>query len=214
VIVRPAIERYASDHTSPEPVHLAALAEETRGFGDDARMMVGPAVGRFLALLVHVTRPRLVLELGTFTGYSALAMAECLPADGRIISCEIDPRRAGVARRHIAASSWRDRIEVRVGPASEMLAELAGPFDFVFVDADKERYCEYFDAVVPKLSPAGLMVVDNSLHLGRVIADHDRSEEICAIRSFNAKVRDDPRVEQVVLTVRQGMTLIRRVPGP
>jgi caffeoyl-CoA O-methyltransferase len=214
VIVRPAIERYASDHTSPEPRHLTALAEETRGFGEAAHMMVGPVVGRFLALLVHAIQPRLVLELGTFTGYSTLAMAECLPPEGRIVSCEIDPGRAEVARRHLAASPWRDRVEVRVGPALEVIAALDGPFDLVFVDADKERYCQYFDALVPKLAPAGLMVVDNSLHLGRVIAEHDRSVDICAIRSFNNKVRDDRRVEQVVLTIRQGMTLIRRVSRP
>jgi caffeoyl-CoA O-methyltransferase len=211
VIVRPVVEDYAERHSSPPPGYLLALADETHRVSSSPHMMVGPLEGRLLAMLVHAVRPRTVLELGTFTGYSALAMAPALPAGARIVSCEMDPVYAEIARRHIAASPWADRIEILLGDALGTIAGLEGPFEFVFVDADKTRYSDYLDAVLPKLGDSGLIAVDNTLHLGRVPALGDRSEEMIALRAFNEKVRDDPRLEQVILTVRDGLTLIRLV---
>jgi caffeoyl-CoA O-methyltransferase len=161
-------------------------------------------------MLVYALRPRTVLEIGTFSGYSTLALAEALPPVGRIISCEIDPPHAATARRHVAASPWRDRIDVVVGDALETVARLDGPFDFVFVDGDKADYAACLDAVLPKLGEHAIVAVDNTLHLGGVAKDTDVSPDVQAVRSFNEKVRDDPRLEQVVLTVRDGVTLIRR----
>lgn len=210
MIVRPKVEHYAEQHTGVEPPVLAELAAKTKATSDLAHMMVGRIEGRLLSMLVHMVAPKLVLEIGTFTGYSALSMAETLPSDGRIITCEIDPEHAAIARANFAASPWGSRIEVRLGPALDTIAGLPGPFDLVFLDAHRCGYCDYFDAVIPKLSQSGVMVVDNTLHLGKVIVPEDDSPEISALREFNAKVAEDPRVEQVVLTVRQGMTIIRR----
>jgi caffeoyl-CoA O-methyltransferase len=214
MIVRPKVDAYAEDHSSPETTRLADLAEETRKVSEMPYMMVGPVEGHLLAMLVRMLAPSLVVEIGTFTGYSALAMAEALPPGGRLVSCEIDPANAEIAQRHIALSPWADRVEIRVGPALTTLADLPGPFDFVFVDADKTGYSDYYEAVLPKLSDRALLAVDNTLHLGQVVSDTDQSADTCAIRAFNEKVRDDPRVEQVVLTLRQGLTLIRRLPAP
>jgi caffeoyl-CoA O-methyltransferase len=210
-VVDEAIEEYARRHSSPEPAHLAALAEETRASTRAPQMMVGVLEGGFLAMLVHMLRPRLVLEIGTFTGYSALSMAAALPPGGRIVTCEIDDTHAAIARRHIAASSFADRIELRFGPAADAIAALDGPFDFVFVDADKTGYLGYYEAVLPKLSEHGVIAVDNVLWNRRVLeppGGHD--DDTRALVAFNEHVAGDERVECVMLTVRDGVTLIRR----
>lgn len=205
------IEPYAEAQTSPEPPHLAALNAETNELlGDRSQMLVGPLQGRLMSFLVGLLQPRLVLEIGTFTGYSALAMAESLPPGGRIITCEISDRHAAIARKHIAASPYGERIEVRMGPALETVQSLAGPFDFVFIDADKGNQVNYYEAVLPKLSERGAIAVDNVIWSGRVLDEGDDSEDTRAVRAFNDHVDADARVEQVMLTVRDGLTLIRR----
>jgi caffeoyl-CoA O-methyltransferase len=209
-VVPAPLEAYAAAHTTPPPAHLQALAEETEATLALPQMMVGPLEGRFLEFLVAATRARRVLEIGTFSGYSALAMAAGLPPDGTIVTCELDPRHAEVARRHVAASPYAGRVEVREGPALETVATLPGPFDLVFVDADKRSYQAYYEAVLPKLADGGLIVVDNVLWSGRVLDPADTSEDTEAIRAFNAYVRADERVTCVVLTVRDGVTLVRK----
>ena len=209
-ITREMIERYAEEHSSPEPPWLASVAEQTRATSESHGMMVGPLEGRFLEFLVWLSGARSVLEIGMFTGYSALSMAAALPADGRLVTCEIDPERAAVARRNFAASPFADLIEIRIGPALDTLATLDGPFDLVFIDADKGNYSNYYDAVLPKLSDRGIIAADNVLWSGRVLDPADSSAETEAIRAFNAKVRDDSRVVNVMLTVRDGVSLIRR----
>jgi caffeoyl-CoA O-methyltransferase len=151
-----------------------------------------------------------VLELGTYSGYSALSMAKGLPPGGRIDTCEVNPRHAEVARRFIARSAYADRITVHVGPATETIARLPGPFDLVFVDADKTGYDRYYEAVLPKLAPRGLIVFDNMLRDGSVVDDPDESEGTRAIVALNDKLRNDPRVECVLLTVRDGVTVVRQ----
>ncbi len=212
-IVDPDVERYAEEHTTPPPEYLVALAEETRATLSTPKMMTGPVEGRFLELLVFASGARRVLEIGTFSGYSALSMAAGLPADGSIVTCEIDPEVAEVARRHIDASPFGDRIEQRVGPALETIEELDGPFDLVFVDADKTGYRDYYEAVLPKLAERGLIVVDNVLWSGRVAAPaaDDDSDATRALRAFNDHVAADERVVSVVLTVRDGVMLVRKV---
>jgi caffeoyl-CoA O-methyltransferase len=186
------------------------LAAETEQDLPSPQMMVGPLEGRFLQTLVFATAARRVLEIGTFSGYSALSMAAGLPEDGRIVTCDIDPVALAVARRHIAASPYADRIEVREGPALDTVAGLDGPFDLVFVDADKASYVAYYEAVLPKLAERGLIVADNTLWSGQVLDEADTTEQTEAIRRFNDHVRSDPRVVCVQLTVRDGVTLIRR----
>lgn len=212
-IVDPGIEQYAVEHTTPEPACFAALAEETRAGTAAPGMMVGTLEGRFLTALVAMLRPRSVLEIGTFTGYSALSMAEALPPDGHIVTCDISEEHIAIARRHIAASLYADRIEIRVGPALETIAGLAGPFDLVFIDADKTGYGAYYDATLPKLSTHGVIVVDNVLWSGQVLDPDDTDEDTEALRAFNDRVAADDRVEVVMLTVRDGVSIIRHRRG-
>lgn len=209
-VVDPAIEAYTEAHSTPPAPLLEEVAAETNRSLDAPQMMVGPVEGRFLEFLVWATGARKVLEIGTFSGYSALSMAAALGEGATIVTCEIDPKAAEVARRFVAASPWADRIDVRLGPALDTLATLDGPFDLVFVDADKTGYGDYLEAVLPKLSDRGLLVVDNTLWSGRVLDPDATDEDTVAIRSFNDRVRADPRVVCVQLPVRDGVTLVRR----
>jgi len=209
-VVDPEIERYATEHSTPEPELLGALAAETKESIDNPQMMVGPLEGRFLQTLVHLTGARRVLEIGMFTGYSALWMAAALPPDGRLVTCDVNPAVEAVARRHIEASPWADRIEIRMGPALDTLATLEGPFDLVFIDADKSGYRAYYEAALPLLAERGVIAVDNVLWSGRVIDPDDDSDDTRALVAFNDHVAADDRVVAVMLTLRDGLTLIRR----
>ena len=213
-ITREQLDAYAADHTTPETPLLRRVANETRTSMDNAQMMVGLVEGRLLEFLVRLSGARRVLEIGTYTGYSALSMAAALPPDGELVTCEVDPHTAAMARRHFGASPWKDQIKLKAGPALETLATLEGPFDFVFVDADKENYRNYYEAVLPLLADDGLLAVDNTLWSGRVLDQGDDSPATRAIAEFNDFVRDDPRVECVMLTVRDGLTLLRRATQP
>ena len=209
--VDPRVEEYAAAHTTqPEPL-LAALAEETRATLTAPQMLTGTIEGRFLELLVHGLRARRVLELGTYSGYGTLSIAAGLPPDGRIDTCEVDPTHAAVARRYIGESPYADRITVHVGPALETIGRLEGTFDLVFIDADKVNYLNYYEASLPLLADDGLMIVDNTLWSGRVADPSSDDESTRAIRALNERVRDDPRVANVLLTVRDGMNLVRKV---
>jgi caffeoyl-CoA O-methyltransferase len=209
-IVKEGIEEYAEAYTTPPPQWLAALAEETDRELPAPQMMVGALEGRFLELLVYASGARRVLEIGTFSGYSALSMAAGLVDEGTIVTCDLDPAAVAVARRHIEKSPYAGRIDIREGPALDTLATLDGPFDLVFVDADKANYVNYYEAVLPKLAERGVVAVDNTLWSGRVLDASDTDGDTKAIRAFNDHVRNDPRVVCVLLTVRDGVTLIRR----
>jgi caffeoyl-CoA O-methyltransferase len=210
-LAKEGIEAYAEAHTSAEPERLRSLADETVAGTDAPGMMVGQLEGRFLKMLVAMLRPRRILEIGTFTGYSSLSMAEAVPPGGTITTCEISEKHAAIARKHIAASPYAERIEIRMGPAMETLGQLDGPFDFVFIDADKGNYRNYFEAALSKLSPEGIIAIDNVLWSGRVLDGQDRSEDTAAIRALNDAVIADPRVECVLVPIRDGLTLVRRI---
>jgi caffeoyl-CoA O-methyltransferase len=207
-IVESGIEEYAAEHTTPPEPLLRELAEETQATLRAPQMLTGTIEGRFLELLVHGLRAKRVLEIGTYSGYGTLSMAAGLPAGGHIDSCEIDEEHAAVARRYAERSPYGDRITVHVGPALETIAGLAGDFDFVFIDADKINYRNYYEAVLPRLAPHGLIAADNTLWSGRVL-EQNGDDDTCAIRDFNDHVAGDSRVTCVVLTVRDGVTLIR-----
>jgi caffeoyl-CoA O-methyltransferase len=203
-IVDPQIETYVEQLTTPHEDLLHELSEETRSVLGSEQMLTGPVAGRFLEMLVWFGQPRRVLEIGTFSGHSALAMAAALPDGGHVDACEIDPERAAFAQRYFDRSPFGSRITLHVGPAIETIERLAGDFDLVFIDADKEGYVDYYEATFPRLAERGLIVADNTLWSGRVV-DGDGP-----IVRFNNHVAADPRSVQVILSVRDGMTLIRR----
>jgi len=211
VIVEPNVERYAEEHTTSGGDVFERLAAETREKTEIPQMMVGRIEGKFLEFLVRSTGADLVLELGTFTGYSSISMARGLTGSGRIITFDVNPDTTAIARRYAEEAGVVDRIEYRLGPALDSIPSLAGPFDLIFIDADKGNYVNYYEALLPKLAANGLMVVDNTLWSGRVADEGEGDEATEAIRRLNDRVRDDERVECVLLTVRDGMLLIRRV---
>jgi caffeoyl-CoA O-methyltransferase len=209
-IVPEDLERYAEEHTTPHPELLQRLAAETKETLERPQMLTGTIEGRFLEFLVYMTGARRILELGTYSGYSSISMAAVLPDGGRIDTCEVEEKHAEVARRYIDEAGYSDRIEVHMGPALESIERLEGEFDLVFIDADKENYINYYEAVLPRLSERGLIAADNTLWSGRVIDESDQDESTQAIRAFNDHVRGDDRVIAVMLSVRDGVTLIRR----
>jgi caffeoyl-CoA O-methyltransferase len=210
VIVDPRVEEYAEAHSTPDGELFERLAAETREKTTAPQMMVGRLEGRFLGLLVRTLRARRVLELGTFTGYSSISMALALPSDGRVITCDVDEETTAIARRYAEEAGVVDRIDYRLGPALETIDELDGSFELVFIDADKPNYLNYYEATLPLLAAGGLMVVDNTLWSGRIVDPEDNDDTTRAIRELNDRVLDDPRVENVLLSVRDGMNLVWR----
>jgi len=208
-IVDEQVEGYAEEHTTPVGELFERLAEETRAKTSAPQMMVGRIEGQFLATLVRLSGARRILEFGTFTGYSSISMASALPPDGRIITCDVDPEATAIARRYIDESGHGDKIEIRLGPALETIETLEAPFDLVFIDADKPNYRAYYEAALPLLADDGLIIADNVLWSGRVV-EEDGDESTRAIKEFNEHVRADSRVVSVMLTVRDGMTLVQK----
>ena len=196
-VVPEEIEEYAEAHTTPPTGLLAALSEETHATLAAPQMLTGPIEGRFL-------------ELGTFSGYSSISMAAGLAAGGHIDTCEVDEKHASVARRYIEEAGLSDRITIHMGPGLDSIEALGGEWDLVFIDADKPNYLNYYEAVVPRLTERGIVVADNTLWSGKVLDSSDDSESTVAIREFNDRVRNDDRVVCVQLTIRDGVTLIRR----
>jgi len=203
-IVDPRIADYIERYSSPADPLLAELAEETRETLSSPGMLSGPIAGRLLELLVWFGQPKRVLEIGTYSGHSALAMAAALPDGGQIDTCELNAKHAEVAQRYFDRSPHGSRITLHLGPALETIDRLDGEFDFVFIDADKDGYIDYYEAALPRLSRHGLIAADNTLYSGRVL-DGDGP-----IVRFNEHVRADPRAVRVILSVRDGITLIRR----
>lgn len=199
------IEAYAERYTSARWDVFERLGAETEATQRNHGMMVGVLEGAFLSFLVFMTRAERVLEVGTFTGWSSIAMARSLPPDGRLVTCDVNEETTAVARRYADEAGVADRIDFRVGPGLETLDRLEGPFDLAFIDADKEGYVDYYEAILPKLAPDGLIAADNTL-FG---SDADDGEITRAITRFNEHVLDDQRVEAVLLPLREGITLIR-----
>jgi caffeoyl-CoA O-methyltransferase len=209
-IVPEDVERYAEEHTSPHPELLRRLAEETKATLERPQMLTGTIEGRFLEFLVYTTGARRILEIGTYSGYSSISMAAALPEGGRIDTCEVEEKHAEVARRYIEEAGYADRITVHLGPALDTIGRLDGEFDFVFIDADKENYVNYYEAVLPRLTEGGVIAADNTLWSGRVTDESEQDDSTQAIRAFNDHVRDDDRVVAVMLSIRDGVTLIRQ----
>ena len=203
------LEAYAASHSTPPSESLRAIAAATFAWSDYPAYMIDELESRLLTLLVAATGASRILEIGTFTGFSAVSMAEALPADGHVTTLEARPDHAAKAEEHVAAAGMRERITVIQGPAVASLTRLRGPFDFAFIDADKPAYPAYYEAVVPLMRPGGLIVADNVLRTGMVLDRESTDPGVVAMREFNARAASDPRVETVLLTVRDGISLIR-----
>lgn len=205
------LSHYIESHADPEPALLQELRDETYRDLTDPQMQVGRVEGAFLKLMVRMTGARRVLEVGTFSGYSTLSMAAGLPDDGRVVTCDVDPVATAVAQRFFDRSPHGQKIEIRLGDAGETIAKLAEAgetFDFVFLDADKQSYVRYWELVLPMLPVGGIVVADNTLWSGRVLSPTSESDH--GIVDFNSRVRNDDRVEHVLLSVRDGMMLARK----
>ncbi len=204
-IVSKKIEQYCREHTTPESKLLHELVVDTIKHTAYPEMEVGHLEGAFLRMLVRLLRAKRILELGTFTGYSSLIMAEGLPDDGELITCDIDPETTEIAKRYWSRSPHGKKIELKLGPALETLKTFEGPFDLVFIDADKENYVNYWEICISKIRHGGLLVVDNVLWSGSVLRPEDETDR--AIADFNKHVYNDKRVEVVMLPIRDGVTV-------
>lgn len=204
-IIPKAIEDYAASHSTPESALFKALVRRTLQDTQIPQMQVGHLEGRFLNMLVKIVRAKTILEIGTFTGYSALAMAEALPANGRLFTCDIDPAATSIAQEYWKKSPHGRKIRLLLGSALRTIPKIKPRFDIIFIDADKPNYTHYWELCLPKLRRGGLIVVDNVLWSGHVLDPKEATDR--AIASFNHHVSRDPRVEVVMLTVRDGITL-------
>jgi caffeoyl-CoA O-methyltransferase len=193
-------EAYATENSTPPPEALRRLGEETEATQATPQMSVGPLEGALLRFLVAMKKPKRVLELGVFTGWSSIEMARALPPDATVVACDRNGETTAIAKRYAAEMGVADRIDYRVGDAFETLETLDGPFDLVFIDAWKPDYVEYYEAVLPKLADDGVILADNTL------------SETEGIPRFNEHVLKDERVECVLVPIRDGVTLIRRRP--
>lgn len=207
-LVNRAVEQYARDHTSEESEVIRKLVQESDEELEYIDMLSGRVVGRLLGMLVKISGARRILEIGTFTGYSALSMAEALPEDGHLITCEYNQRYESIARSAFDRSPAGKKITLKMGPALDTIETLSEPFDFIFLDADKINYPQYYKAVLPLLKSGGLLVIDNVLWEGSVLNPQEEKAE--AIDYTNQMIAVDGRVEQVLLTVRDGVTIVRK----
>ena len=203
------IEAYAQAHSMPESDLCRALREETRRRMESPQMIVGPLEGAFLKMMTQLVQAASVLEIGMFTGYSALCFAEALPVDGTVLTCEVDEESTALARQYFARSPVGKKIEVRMGPALDTMRHLKGPFDLIFIDADKVNYVNYYRRALDLLSPRGLILIDNVLWDGNVLKQPAQDEKTAAIQELNRVVATDPRVTAVLVTVRDGILVIR-----
>jgi len=212
-LIAPAAAAYAEAHTTPPADSLAQVAAYTQEHTAAPQMMSGVPEARLLEALIVAGGARSVLEIGTFTGFGALAMAAALPAGGRVTTLEVDEDTAAAALRHITASPHAERIELIVGDALATLATLDGPFDLVYIDAWKSDYPAYYDAVVPKLAPRGVIVADNLYRGGLALDPAADDESSAGIREFAARVQADERMHNVLLSVGDGLMLAWHAPA-
>ena len=203
------LHRYLVQHGARQDDVLRRLAEETAALGDVAVMQIAPDQGALITLLVRAIGARRALELGTFTGYSAICTARGLPDDGRLLACELSEEWAEIARRYFAEAGVADRVELRLGPALDTLRALGDEesFDFAFIDADKQTYLEYYEAVLKLLRAGGLVLIDNVLRGGAVLDSGDDSAANEVVRELNDRVAADDRVDVAMIGVADGITL-------
>lgn len=212
MFVSEALNAYAEQYTSPESAVLAALNQETNEQVAGSVMLSGHLQGAFLSMISKLVHPHRILEIGTYTGYSAICLAQGLQEGGHLDTMELDQKLADIAARHFREAGVADRIRPHFGKAAELIPQLEGTFDLVFIDADKQGYPQYFDLVIDRMPLGGVILADNVLFHGEVILpEAEQSKSARAIHAFNEKIKEDRRVEQVVLPIRDGIALMRKI---
>ncbi len=209
-LVSKEIEAYAEAHSMWESAICRALREETQRTMDYPQMLVGPLEGAFLKMMTQLVGAKRVLEIGMFTGYSALCFAEALPSDGTVITCEINEKSASVARRYFAQTAVGGQISVHMGPALDTMQTLTGSFDLIFIDADKTNYLNYYQRALELLAPNGVILIDNVLWSGEVLKQPPPDDSTATIQELNRTVANDPQVTAVLVTIRDGILVVRR----
>lgn len=204
------LQAYSEDHTTEESALLDKINRETHLSVLMPRMLSGHLQGRLLSMISKMLRPKCILEIGTYTGYSALCLAEGLAPEGKLITIDINEELEKKVRRYFDEAGCADRIEYHIGDALQLIPKLDGPFDLVFIDADKENYAAYFDLVIDKVATGGIILADNVLWSGKVLNDK-QDKDTRAITAFNNKVHEDPRVENLLLPVRDGIMMMRKI---
>lgn len=210
---RMTLESYISEHSSPENEVLEAITRDTYVHVLNPHMLSGHVQGRVLSMISHMLRPKRILELGTFTGYSALCLAEGLAEDGKLVTIEHNDELEETIQRNLSRSPLCERIELRIGDCKLVIDDLKNQvFDLVFIDADKREYCAYLEAVYPLVPVGGFIVADNTLWDGHIIDPaYDKDKQTLGLRAFNDKLKEDDRFEQVILPLRDGLTIIRKI---
>lgn len=207
-----SLDEYISDHSTPENEALQIITRDTHVHVLNPHMLSGHVQGRTLAMISHMLRPNRILELGTFTGYSALCLAEGLTENGRLITVEHNDELQETILRNLSRSPLADKIELIIGDCKEILSTFNSTFDLIFIDADKREYCEYLDLVYPLVPVGRFILADNTLWDGHVIDPaYDKDKQTLGLRAFNDKLKEDDRFEQVILPIRDGLTIIRKI---
>ena len=209
-IIDPAITDYAENYSSDEPAVLRELNRETFANVLMPRMLSGHLQGRLLSMLSKMIRPKAILEIGTYTGYSALCFAEGLSEDGHLHTIDINDELAPLVKSYLIKSGMENKIITHYGDAAEIIPALNGPFDLVFIDADKINYSLYYDLVFDKVRTGGYLIADNVLWDGKILSLENADKDTKAIHLFNEKIKNDNRVENVLLTVRDGLLIIKK----
>lgn len=209
--IDPGLDAYCETHSGNEPSYLRELAAETQEKVQMPQMLSGHLQGRFLSMLSHLVKPKTIVEIGTFTGYSALCLAEGLAHGGMLHTIDIDPSLMEMVQRYVQKGGMKDKITLHHRPALEVIPSLPAPFDLVFIDADKENYPNYFDAVIDKVRPGGLIIADNVLWSGNVLTPkNEQDEQTRALVEYARRVHGDGRVEAVMVPMRDGLLVARK----
>ncbi|MFN8357844.1 MAG: O-methyltransferase [Spirosomataceae bacterium] len=208
--IAPAIQAYSENHTTPETALLQQLNRETHAKVLSPRMLSGHLQGRFLAMLSYMIRPQYILEIGTYTGYSALCLAEGLQEGGKLITIDINEELESFVRTYFEASGRAHQLDFRIGNARQIIPTLTESFDLVFIDADKPSYAQYFDLCIEKIRPGGFIIADNVLWSGKVVNTGKIDKDTQILLDFNQKVQQDDRVENILLPVRDGLMIVRK----
>lgn len=202
------LEKYISDHSEKTGLNEQSLRDETLKLGPPSAMMSGDSVGNFLKLIIKINNCKRILEIGTFTGYSALMMAAALPSNGKLITCDVNKETSEIAKKYWAKSPHGSKIELHIGPAIETINNLEGEFDLIFIDADKNNYSNYFQICKNRLSENGLIIADNVLWSGKVLNPED--DQARSIDSFNKLVNDDNEFWNTIVPIRDGLMIIKK----
>ena len=208
--INPELNSYSEAHTSAESPLLKKINRDTHAAVLKARMLSGHLQGRFLSMISKMIKPKTILEIGTYTGYSALCLAEGLPPGGKLITLDINEELESRVRGYFLDSGMNDSIDFRIGNALKILPGLSGPFDLVWIDADKENYTHYYDLVIDKVPSGGYILADNVLWSGKIL-ETKTDKDTRALQAFNDKIHQDPRVENLLMPIRDGILLMRKI---